>query len=213
MRIALITSLVLMLVPAAVLRAADAMSADDLANAVFKASGGDNCMKVKTIHFTFATPKSSRQHVWNVKDSTDTITVNGKSTTIKLDKMPADPAEKKMFGMWTNDSYWLVAPLKVNDKGVMRSTRADETIDGKPYHVLHLKFQDVGMTPGDQYDMFVDPQTNLVRYWDYMPKPDKKTRFSWDEYKDFSGLKLATEHKIGDTDNKIEMKDVSVEMQ
>jgi hypothetical protein len=37
-----------------------------------------------------------------------------------------------------------------------------------------------------------------VRRWDYMPSADKKISGTWDEYKEFGGLKLATDHQFGD---------------
>src|SRR5205814_1326769 len=149
-------------------------SAEALADAIMKANGADHWGKVKIIRWTFA---GGRKHVWNLKDGTDVVTAkDGKSTTIKVTAMPTDPEEKKAFQAWTNDSYWLIAPLKIKDPGVMLSTAPNEKIDGKDLLVLHLKFQDVGMTPGDQYNMFIDPQTMLLSYWEYMPSANKKTR-------------------------------------
>jgi len=191
-------------------RAETPNSADDLATAVMKANGSDQWPKVKVIRWTFA---GKNKHVWNLKEGTDTITIGDKTTTIHVDKMPTDPDEKKLFARWTNDSYWLIAPLKIKDPGVMLSLNPDETVDGKSYHVLHLAFQGVGMTPGDQYNMLIDPATNMLAYWDYMPKPDKKTRMSWEGYKDFNGLMIATKHKFAGSDRTLEMTDVSVEME
>jgi hypothetical protein len=185
-------------------------SADELADAVMKANGADHWGKVKIIRWTFA---GGRKHVWNLKEGTDVVTSkDGKSTTIKVGAMPTDPEEKKAYQAWTNDSYWLIAPLKIKDPGVMLSTQPDEKINGKNYLVLHLAFQGVGMTPGDQYNWYIDPETMMLSYWDYMPSASKKTRWSWEGYKDFNGIKIATEHKRegGSGPN---MSDVSVEFE
>jgi hypothetical protein len=191
--IATLISIAMLLQPAP---SSPAPSADELAAAVMKASGADNWSKVTRVKFTFVAGKGSRSHDWDVKNHTDTVTVNGKTMTAKLNAPNSDEDAKKAFGAWTNDSYWLMAPMKVMDRGVKRSVQADETIDGKTYHVLHLSFEKVGMTPSDQYNLFVDPETNLVRHWDYIPAKGEPRRFTWDEYKDFNGIKLATEHKI-----------------
>jgi uncharacterized protein DUF6503 len=184
-------------------RAGD-MSAADLADAVTKASGIEHWPHVKTIKFTFNVakadsdkPDNSFSHLWDVKKMTDTITVNGKTMTTDIMHPGSDEDSKKAFARWTNDSYWLTMPLKLKDGGVNLSTGSDETIDGKSYHVLHMSFGSVGLTPGDHYNLYIDPQTSLVAMWDYKPAPDKKTRYTWESYKDFSGLKLATEHKGG----------------
>jgi hypothetical protein len=176
--------------------AAPAISADELATAVMKASGGDVWPKVTRVKFTFAAGNGSRSHDWDVKNHTDTVTDKGKSMTANTNGKNPDAEAKKAFAYWTNDTYWLMAPLKVMDPGVTRTVKPDETIDGKAYHVLHLSFGKVGMTPSDQYNLFIDPETNLVRHWDYIPAKGTQRRFSWDEYKDFNGIKLSTEHKV-----------------
>src|SRR5436190_5427863 len=179
-------------------------SADALADAVMKASGGDVWPKVKTIKFSFVVHRGNgdmrRTHLWDVKNHTDTITSSdGKEMSVNVSHKPAGKGDDmKAFGMWTNDTYWLLAPLKVKDPGVKRELKPDQEADGKTYHVLHLSFESVGMTPGDQYNLYVDPQTNLVRAWDYIPHDGKSTHFTWDGYQDFNGLQLSTEHKVQD---------------
>ena len=69
---------------------------------------------------------------------------------------------------------------------------------GKTYETLQLSFQSVGLTPGDRYNLYVDPFTSLVAFWDYMPDPDKTVQASWEQYRHIQGLKLATFHKMGD---------------
>jgi hypothetical protein len=181
---------------------APSLSADELAAAVMKASGADAWKSVTRVRFTWTLNRPDgqvvqRKHDWDVGNMTDTVTVGDKTTTVKLVGTPSDEASKNAFQAWTNDSYWLLAPMKVMDAGVTRTVKPDETIDGKTYHVLHLSFANVGLTPGDQYDMFVDPETHLVRVWNYIPANKPPRQFTWDEYKDFKGVKLATEHKIG----------------
>ena len=171
--------------------------ADALADAVFKASGGENWPKVKSVQFTFnvgdgSNVVASAKHVWDVRAGTDTVTWKDKTVTVDVRAPAGDADAKAAYARWVNDSYWLLAPLKVKDAGVNPAYggRQDE------YEVLHLRFAGVGLTPDDQYNLYVDPQTHLVRRWDYMPSPDKKLSGTWEGYKEFSGLKLATEHQM-----------------
>ena len=173
-----------------------------LADAVVKASGGDVWPSVTRIKFTFnvergGQPPVSFQHDWDIRAAKDTVTWDGKTVTVNLANPGNEADEKQAFARWTNDSYWLLAPLKLRDAGVHLALGAPTDIDGKPYQVLHVSFDSVGLTPGYKYDIFIDPQTRLLRWWDYMPKPDKKSRMSWEAYKDFNGLTLATEHDLG----------------
>ena len=73
-----------------------------------------------------------------------------------------------------------------------------KSVDGKTYEVIQINFESVGLTPRDKYNFYIDPATMLVRLWDYMPSADKTISGTWDEYKDFGGLKLATDHQFGD---------------
>ncbi len=69
-------------------------------------------------------------------------------------------------------------------------------MDGVSYEMLRLSFASVGLTPGDQYLLYIDPQSKLLRAWDYMPKPETVMHSTWEKYEDFGGLKLATEHNF-----------------
>ncbi|MDQ6623179.1 MAG: hypothetical protein M3Y86_06805, partial [Verrucomicrobiota bacterium] len=105
-------------------------------------------------------------------------------------------ADKAAFARWTNDSYWLLAPLKVLDPGVKLSYAGTKEIDGANCEMLHVSFEQVGMTPGDQYVFYVDPATKFLRSWDYMPKPETVMHGTWEKYQDEGGLKLAMEHNF-----------------
>lgn len=190
-------------------------SAAELADEVFRASGGDVWPDVERIRFTFVVeqdgkPVTQAEHDWDVKRGTDTVTWNGKTVTVNLTGPHETDEQKAAFQRWTNDSYWLLAPIKVKDPGVHAERRGTQSIDGKEHEVLHLSFDGVGLTPGDQYDLYVDPETHLVRAWDYMPNPEKKVRSTWEDYENFNGLVLSTKHRIGD--RTIRFQDVEVKV-
>ncbi|MEO6871078.1 MAG: DUF6503 family protein [Chthoniobacterales bacterium] len=172
-----------------------------LAQEVWQASGGENWGTVKTIDFTFTVVKNgktvaSATHHWNVPAQTDEVKWKGKDVTVNL----ADPGTaedaKAAYARWVNDSYWLLAPLKLKDKGVTVEAEGTKEINGAQRDVLKLSFAQVGLTPNDQYRLYVDPQSKLVTYWDYMPKGDKGMSGTWEDYKKTGGLTLATNHKM-----------------
>jgi hypothetical protein len=192
-------------------------SATVLADAVIKASGGEKWPRVKTLDFTFNVQQGgktlmSAKHHWDVAAGRDSVEWSGKKVDVDVTGSFAINAGEKMNNAdqtlrdqqeahkrWTNDSYWLLAPLKLRDKGVHLADKGEQQIEGKNYRVLEVSFESVGLTPKDKYNLYVDPESNLVRRWDYMPAPDRKSSATWDGYQDFNGLKLATEHKTGDT--------------
>jgi hypothetical protein len=90
-------SLILMtfLAAGAFCRAADS-TAEAIADAVIKASGGDNWSKVNKIHFTFNVEQDGKQlmsatHEWDVAKGTDTVTWEGKTATVKFNAGQTTP--------------------------------------------------------------------------------------------------------------------------
>jgi hypothetical protein len=184
-----------------VLAAEDSGNGAQLANAVWKASGGENWPNVKAIDFTFAVEKggktlASAEHHWDVAAQTDRVRWKGKDVTVNLADPGTDGAAKAAYARWVNDSYWLLAPLKLKDRGIHLADEGKKEMDGVEREVIRLSFDQVGLTPGDQYRLYIDPSTKLVGSWDYMPEPGKSTHGTWENYQKSGGLTLATEHKM-----------------
>lgn len=192
----------------------DLAKGEELAGKVWNASGGPAWSNVKTIDFTFAVEKDGKiiaraQHHWDVAAQTDEVKWKGKDVTVNL----ADPAQtdeaKTAFARWTNDSYWLLMPLKLRDRGLTVAAEGTKEIDGAKRQVLRLSFGKVGLTPNDQYRLYIDPATDQVTSWDYMPAPGKTSHFTWEDYQKSGGLTLATDHK-GDGGLQIRILDLKV---
>lgn len=204
--IAVIVSL--LIVTTAPLRAADE-SADkgrQLATEIWKASGGENWGKVKEVQFTFAVeqdgkPLFSAQHVWNVAAGTDEVKWKDKQgkdhqVTANLMAPASDEEAKTAYARWVNDSYWLLAPLKVRDRGVQVEAGGPKDLKGVACETVRLKFDKVGLTPTDQYVFYIDPKTKLPLAWDYVPETGAGMQATWEKYESFGGLNLATEHNF-----------------
>ena len=175
----------------------------ELADSVMKACGSQNWGRVKSIDFTFNVEQEgkllmSARHHWNVRQGTDAVTWNGKTVTVNVTRGDHTGEQLDAYKRWVNDAYWLLMPLKLKDPGVNLTYKGPEEIDGNSYWVLHLSFGAVGITTNDQYNLYIDRQSHLVRFWDYMPTPDRKVHGTWDEYREFGGLLLSLEHKFGD---------------
>jgi hypothetical protein len=185
-----------------------------LAGQVFDAAGGASLGKVARIGFTFNVIDKdgktlvSAKHDWDLRAGTDTVTWNGKTVTIKFGDKNDEGDAKAAMQRWTNDSYWLLMPLKLLDGGVKLESGGTKEVEGQKYDVLKMSFESVGLTPGDHYNLYIDPQTHRVMRWDYMPAPDKSTPGTWEEYQKFGPLTLATKHQFGD--KQINFTDVSV---
>lgn len=187
-----------------------------LAEKIVKAAGGDVWPKVSRIKFTFNVEDEGKlvasvKHDWNVRTGVDNITVNEKAITTNVyENKTREGDELQAFKRWTNDSYWLLMPLKLLDGGIQYgpviSTRDLPPSRGK----MTISFAGVGLTPGDQYDLAVDLRENRVTHWTYRPNAEKSAGFTWENYQNFNGLVLSTEHKTDDGKRRIFFTDIEV---
>lgn len=176
-------------------------SADQLADKAWRASGGENWANVKTIDFTFNVQKEGKtvgnvEHHWDVSAQTDRVKWKGKDVTVNLANPGTDEDSKAAYARWVNDSYWLVAPLKLKERGVKVADGGMKEMEGKKCQVLQLSFDNVGLTPKDSYNLYLDPETGLLTSWDYMPEPGKMEHMTWSDYQKSGGLTLATDHSM-----------------
>ena len=199
--LALLMLMATALLPESSLGKDKAGKADQLAKAVWKASGGEHWPNVKEIDFTFAVEKSGTivmqaEHHWDVAAQTDEVKWKGKDVKVNLADPAQDADAKAAYARWVNDSYWLLAPLKLRERGVKLAAEGTKEMDGAKREVLQLSFDQVGLTPNDHYLLYIDPATKRVASWDYMPKPGVTSHGTWEDYKQSGGLTLATNHKM-----------------
>lgn len=119
------------------------------------------------------------------------------------------------YGTWINDTYWLLMPYKLEDPGVNLTYAGEETIDGRTYDKLHLSFQKVGLTPGDQYWAYIDRGTHLMDRWAYHlegTKPEEPpTAWLWQGWQRYGRIQLAPHRsKLGLEESKLELSDIAV---
>jgi hypothetical protein len=85
-----------------------------------------------------------------------------------------------------NDTYWLLAPLKLFDEGVTRTYIPDSS--DASTDVVRLSFDGVGLTPGDRYWLFVDKASGELERWTFVLEADPTPRsFDWTAYQTLAG--------------------------
>ena len=113
---------------------------------------------------------------------------------------PADPGAggdaESVYAPRVSDPYWLLAPLQLLAKGVTLTTEGAKEINGAQRDVLRLSFGQVGLTPTDNSRLYIDPATELVTYWDHMPKGAKGRSGDGENYRKSGGNRRGTEHKM-----------------
>lgn len=109
---------------------------------------------------------------------------------------------QKAKEIWINDSYWLFMPFKLKDSGVtLKYVREDTTMAGEKADVLRLTFDNVGVTPDNAYEVWIDFDDKLVKQWAWFKEAGQEEPnfvLPWTDYKDHNGLLLSGER--GDRD-------------
>lgn len=96
--------------------------------------------------------------------------------------------------IWVNDSYWLFMPFKLKDSGVTLKYVGKDTLQGgAEAEVVELRFDNVGFTPENKYQVYIDPQDHLVKQWAYYSQasaeqPDFIT--PWAAYQQYGQINL-----------------------
>lgn len=138
-------------------------------------------------------PKDTSIYLVDLNDGSGKLK-KGENVTLSTD----DPKSvSKGKSIWINDMYWLFMPFKLTDPGVnLKYLRQDTTQTGAAADVLELTFNDVGDTPENKYEVFIDQSDSLVKQWNFFSKAsdiEPARIWPWDNYKSYNGLKLSAE--------------------
>ncbi len=103
---------------------------------------------------------------------------------------------KRGYEIWINDSYWLVMPFKLRDKGVsLQYLGKMKNAAGVDSEVLELTFDHVGVTPDNKYWVYFDPFSYLVNQWSYFEKysdTEPKLTTPWESYQKYDNILLSS---------------------
>jgi hypothetical protein len=136
----------------------------------------------------------STTYLLNLNTMTGRVQVRGQEVT-----QPDSLAKmlKKAKSTWINDSYWLVMPFKLKDSGVTLTYMGEDTLVNKKYYnVLKLTFDNVGDTPNNRYDLYVDVNEKLIKYWSYYRDATQETPSwtrPWDNYQRYGSILLSAD--------------------
>ncbi|MCH7640019.1 MAG: hypothetical protein IH855_11250 [Bacteroidetes bacterium] len=101
-----------------------------------------------------------------------------------LNGVPVDSTEmaarlRDAYERFINDSYWLLAPLKLFDPGVHRNMAPDSS-DAES-SVLRLTFENVGLTPGDRYWLRADSAGKLMS-WSFLLESGGESHYAFMDF-------------------------------
>ena len=153
-----------------------------------------------------------RLHVWDKHSGNIRIEEGGNVTLMNIhskrgrvwqggeEMTEADSLGKLLergYRVWINDSYWLLMPYKLKDSGVTLKYLGERVLEnGNPADVLQLTFENVGVTPQNKYDVFVNKKTHHVEQWSYYAQyDDPEPRFTtpWSNWQLYGKIWLSND--------------------
>jgi hypothetical protein len=182
------------------------VKADALAYKMLDALDYQAYKSTNHLEWTF---KKRHHYIWDITNNTCEVYWKDYKVTLNLNdtskskvyihnfKNESDLTKElidKALSYFNNDSFWLVAPYKVFDKGVER--RLVKTEDNKD--ALLVTYTSGGSTPGDSYLWLLDDngKPNAFKMWTSI-LPIDGLEASWSDWTTTgSGAQLPTFHKL-----------------
>jgi len=173
-----------------------------IAKKIANAHGFQNWDKVSKIEFTFNVDTDSNhfERSWSWSPKSNNVTLITPKDTITYNRTQVDSTNLKADKAFINDKYWLLAPFNlVWDEGITISIpiKEEAPISKKMLNKITLTYtNEGGYTPGDAYDFYYNDDF-LIKEWVFRKGNTKEPSLitTWENYQDFNGLKIATEHK------------------
>lgn len=188
--------------------------ADAFANNILKAVKHEAYKKTRYIDWSFG---GRRHYKWDKQEHVVEVSWNDVKVMLhpnELEKSKAflkgvetenrESFVKRAWDLFNNDSFWLVAPHKLFEDGIIRSIVME---DGK--EALNVKYTTGGSTPGDSYTWIVDSTYVPKSYKMYVPSMKMVgTPATWEDWiTTESGTLLPTNHTFSGN-RKLSMGDV-----
>ncbi len=176
-----------------------------VAEKIANAHGYDHWKNVSEIEFTFNVDRDNshteRSWIWKPK-SNDVSFLTKKDSIVSYNRSQIDSTQIHIDKSFINDKFWLLVPFQlVWDKD---TTFSEPIISEAP--VSKTKMNKVtltypsdggGYTPGDAYDLYYGDDF-LIKEWVFRRGNNENPSIvnTFENYKIYNGLKLATEHKM-----------------
>jgi len=147
--------------------------------------------------------------LFNVNTKQGKALVNG----VAVEGEEKEKLLKMGYGRFINDTYWLLAPWKIFDPGVTLAYDGEKPCPGGgTCDVLKLSFDNVGLTPKDNYWLWITRDGRRMVQWQYVLNgaQEEPTTAVWKNWQKMGGMSLSTEKEIVGKNAVIRFENVSV---
>lgn len=189
-----------------------------VAEKIANAHGFENWKNVEEVQFTFKVDRDTikgkgRSWVWNPKE--DKVKMESDETMVAYMRHKMDSMHMATDRAFINDKYWLLVPFQLvwdYSATISESKEAVAPISNAKLNLITLTYPDQGgYTPGDAYDIFYD-NNYMIREWIFRKGNAKEPSLitTFENYKDYNGIKIATDHKMEGGNWNLNFTDVSI---
>ena len=188
------------------------------AEKIANAHGFENWQNVKQINFTFNvdTENSHSQRIWswNPKDHKVIFSTGGDSI-VAIDRLKVDSTTIDLDKGFINDKYWLLVPFQLiwdTTATISEQTKTEAPISKTELNLITITYpKEGGYTPGDAYDIYFN-DSYLIQEWIFRKGNSKEPSLTttFENYQDYKGIKIATDHKMADGIWNLNFTDISI---
>lgn len=167
----------------------------NFAQEIANAHGFKNWKNVSEITFTFGGKRS-----WLWKPKTNDVTLMTKKDTINYNRTSVDSLSYKADRAFINDKFWLLIPFQLvwdSSATISEPTKTKAPVSKELMNKITITYPNKGgYTPGDAYDIYFDDDY-IIKEWGFRKgnKVEAGLVNTFEDYQDFSGLKLALDHR------------------
>jgi hypothetical protein len=183
---------------------------------IAQAYGIDHFSKLKQLQYTFNVARYdtllvTRTWIWQRGSGDVTMIKNQDTVNYQLANINEDL--QKVDHSFINDKYWLLFPFHlIWDSNVIHTNMGEQTAPISGRQLLKLTVQygsEGGYTPGDAYDLYLD-ENWIIQEWEFRKSgaASPGSAISWENYANFNGIKIATDHYNNESGIRIYFTDI-----
>ncbi|WP_179005156.1 hypothetical protein [Winogradskyella forsetii] len=189
-----------------------------VARKIANAHGFENWKNVKEVKFTFKVDRDTIKgdgRAWKWYPKTDSIVMHAGEQIVRFNRTRLDSVPPNADRNFVNDKFWLLVPFQLvwdTSASISEAKNVEAPISKTKMNMITLTYpEEGGYTPGDAYDIFYD-NDYMIKEWNFRQgnaeKPTMATTF--ENYKEYNGIKIATDHKMEGGNWNLNFTDVSI---
>ena len=186
---------------------------------VAQKSGLEQWDNVKQIDFTFNVDRNGEQvskRSWSWQPKSGDVRMINQEDTLVYNHKAVDSASIQADRAFINDKYWLLAPYQIVwDRGatIQEKDSIISPLTKRTSKMLTLTYnEEGGYTPGDAYDFYYGDDYKITEWVFRKGNADEPSMITtFEDYKQFNGIEIATVHKNEDGNFKLYFTDIKVQ--